>query len=537
MKKLSIILNLFFLSLTYLYGQNQEEYSKIYTKTFLETSQKDYKKALRTADSLFLISETPMFKAKSLMLSATIYKQIGETKKSVEYAMKAEKIIDGVDDLWLSKIDGFLASQYRSLELFDQSLNYINKSREVIKRLNNPKIERQMMGFVMQEKAYYELGAKDYKKSIEALKKSQEYFDTSTQNDYEFLTAQNEQLFGLNYFNLKDYEKAIAYYDLALKRLDEMPDNFVKALVYNGYSEVYIDKKDLKKAKKYLDLAEGISKNIPNIELKKVIYETSQNYYLLQQDFKELSKVNLKKDSVSEQIAENSKAFIRDSYTHLENKNRDIERNVKSKNWIIFVVGFLFVAGMLFFLVYQKYQRKKFDKVNQTLKDLKRTESLKVSNIAGEVKENVKLQNDGIIADEEEPIIVSSYEKKEHSSIMTETTEIMILKKLEEFEKSAEFTRNGISLSCLASSCKTNAKYLSYIINNHKGKDFNNYINELRIHYIIEKVKKEPLYHKFKIATLAKEAGFSSQSKFSTAFKKVTAVSPSQYFQHLQSAS
>lgn len=68
--------------------------------------------------------------------------------------------------------------------------------------------------------------------------------------------------------------------------------------------------------------------------------------------------------------------------------------------------------------------------MNQTLKDLKRTESLKVSNIAYEVKENVKLQNDGIIADEEEPIIVSNYEKKEHSSIMTETTEIMILKNL-----------------------------------------------------------------------------------------------------------
>jgi hypothetical protein len=51
---------------------------------------------------------------------------------------------------------------------------------------------------------------------------------------------------------------------------------------------------------------------------------------------------------------------------------------------------------------------------------------------------------------------------------MTEATEIMIIKKLEKFEKSRQFIRNGISLPFLASYCNTNTKYLSYIINIEK---------------------------------------------------------------------
>lgn len=56
-------------------AQEPEAYSTIYRKTFLETAQTDMAKAHEIADSLFSISTTPQFKAKSLMLSATLYEQ------------------------------------------------------------------------------------------------------------------------------------------------------------------------------------------------------------------------------------------------------------------------------------------------------------------------------------------------------------------------------------------------------------------------------------------------------------------------------
>ncbi|MPS63443.1 MAG: AraC family transcriptional regulator [Chryseobacterium sp.] len=522
--KFLITVNLFFLTVICISAQNLENYNLIYSKTFLETSQKDFNKALSIADSLFSISETPTLKARSLMLSASLYKQSGEIKNAVDYALKAESIINGNDDVWLAKIDGFLASQYRSLGLLNKSLTYANKTIDVIKRINNPVIEKQLMGFVLQEKAYYEYGVANYQKSIAAIRKSQSYFDKNTQQNYDFLTANNEQLLGLNYTGLKDYDKALFYYNKALQKLNGMPDNFLKALVYNGFAQVYMGKKDLVKAKENLDLAEKISETSQYLDLKNEIYKTSKKYYLLKEDFKKLSEVTMKNDSVSERIENNSKSFINDSYNNLEKKNREVEKTAESKNSLIFIIGGLLIVMVVYFIMYRKYQKRKIDKINQAIKKLEiNAKSFDPDYVTS------KNENEDHI-DENDPVAVT--EIKDENSLMTEATEIMILKKLEKFEKSKQFIRNGISLPFLASYCNTNTKYLSYIINREKKKDFNNYINELRVLFIIEKVKNDPVYRKFKIATLAEEAGFSSQSKFSTAFKKVTDVSPSEFFRH-----
>ncbi|WP_027380691.1 helix-turn-helix domain-containing protein [Chryseobacterium daeguense] len=96
--------------------------------------------------------------------------------------------------------------------------------------------------------------------------------------------------------------------------------------------------------------------------------------------------------------------------------------------------------------------------------------------------------------------------------MMSNEKESKILTLLQKFENSELYTDNSISLSYLATYCETNGKYLSYIINTYKKNDFNNYINTLRINYIIRKLKSSPKYRKYKIATLAEESGFSSLS-------------------------
>jgi len=71
------------------YSQDLVAFNTIYRKTFLETSQKDFDKALKIADSLYSVSQTPILKVKSLMLSATLYDQSGEFEKSLEYATRS----------------------------------------------------------------------------------------------------------------------------------------------------------------------------------------------------------------------------------------------------------------------------------------------------------------------------------------------------------------------------------------------------------------------------------------------------------------
>jgi len=86
----------------------------------------------------------------------------------------------------------------------------------------------------------------------------------------------------------------------------------------------------------------------------------------------------------------------------------------------------------------------------------------------------------------------------------------------------------------LAKKLETNTKYLSEAINNHKQKNFNAYINELRINYIIGKLKNKPIYRSYKIKYLAEESGFSTHSAFAAVFKSVTGMSPANYIQLLK---
>ena len=90
-----------------------------------------------------------------------------------------------------------------------------------------------------------------------------------------------------------------------------------------------------------------------------------------------------------------------------------------------------------------------------------------------------------------------------------------------------------MSLAKLSALLDTNPKTISEIINKNTEKNFNQYINTLRINYICEKLKSDLKYRKYKIAYLATECGFVSHSTFTKVFKANTGVSPSEYIENL----
>lgn len=110
----------------------------------------------------------------------------------------------------------------------------------------------------------------------------------------------------------------------------------------------------------------------------------------------------------------------------------------------------------------------------------------------------------------------------------------IILNKLKKFEKSEKFLRKDVSLTSLASSLDTNPRYLSEIIKQYKGKNYNNYLNGLRIQYITQLLYKEPIYREYKIIYLAEHCGFASREVFAIAFKKETGVTPSYFISQLR---
>lgn len=520
MKKLFLFI--FLQSILLLYAQNPEDYNRIYAKTYIETSQKDFSKALKIADSLYTVSETPRFKTKSLMLSASLYQQLGEIKKAVDYATKAEQIVKNSEDYeWQSKIYGFLSTQYRNLGLFDQSKKYIDQTEQIISKIGESKSKNHILSLVMQENAYYELEKKQYKNSIDFIIKAQNYFNQVGQEN-DFTISGYEQLLGLNYYYLKDYNKALGFYNKALEKLDKMPDNYIKGLVYNGLAQIYIEKKNTEEAQKYIANAEKIADESSYLSLKNEIYKTSQSYYTLVKNIEQLEKTKVKQDSVTEKLTEHTLEFIRESYSGIEKKNEEIKKENHSKNVIILSAVFLLLVGITYFMIYRRKQKRNYEKIRRILEEIQTN------------KNSISIEEPATDTEifEEKP--EENEPENPAQAMMSPATEKKLLAKLDKFEQTTLFTRNTISLPYLASYCDTNIKYISYIINTHKQKDFNNYINELRIKYIIGKLKSDPEYQKYKISTLAVESGFSSLSKFGVAFKKVTEVSPSQFLQHIK---
>lgn len=117
---------------------------------------------------------------------------------------------------------------------------------------------------------------------------------------------------------------------------------------------------------------------------------------------------------------------------------------------------------------------------------------------------------------------------------VTEDKEKEILDKLNKFEHSEKFLKHNVTLSSLSDNLNTNPTYLSTIINKHKSGNFNAYINDLRINYIIQKIQLDPDFRKYKITYIAELCGFSSYTTFNKAFKNSTGISPSKFIEFSQ---
>lgn len=129
----------------------------------------------------------------------------------------------------------------------------------------------------------------------------------------------------------------------------------------------------------------------------------------------------------------------------------------------------------------------------------------------------------------------ASETQAKYSVTISEETSNAILKKIIKFENSEKFLRKDINLTWLSSHLNTNTKYLSEVIKIHRDKNFNSYINGLRISYITKKLYEDSVYREYKISYLSEECGYASPQVFVIAFKKETDVTPSCFIERLKS--
>jgi AraC-like DNA-binding protein len=117
---------------------------------------------------------------------------------------------------------------------------------------------------------------------------------------------------------------------------------------------------------------------------------------------------------------------------------------------------------------------------------------------------------------------------------LSESTITFILEQLEIFEKKQQFLDSKITQKLLSEKFGTNPTYLSKIINVYKEKNFSNYLNDLRLEYIVELLKTEHKYLNRDIKELANIAGFTNAEAFSDNFQRKFEIKPSYFIKMMK---
>ncbi|MBJ2126619.1 helix-turn-helix domain-containing protein [Flavobacterium sp. IB48] len=151
-----------------------------------------------------------------------------------------------------------------------------------------------------------------------------------------------------------------------------------------------------------------------------------------------------------------------------------------------------------------------------------------------ETKKRNKIKFDLLLKkNEQSSLQKQAADKFEITDISPETVQ-QIIRHLERFERDKKFLQKEATLATLTVRFNTNSKYLSKVIYHRSGKRFADYINDLKIDYLVELLRNSSMHRNYSIGSLAEEAGFTSTPRFTNAFHSKTGISFSYFLKELK---
>jgi len=506
-------------------AQDKDELNERFDSVFYDVAVKlspvNVKRAEKVADSLLKASKQDIHKVKALMLLADVLEKQAKRERAIKHALKAEKLASSNQNyIWLARIHGFLATQYRMLGLIEIGEKHLDKGIESAKRIQDENSSKICLGMLLQERAHYAVKSKKYNESTKLLKQATIFFkDAQCKNKPLFLGI-NSVLIGENFVSLKENDSAWSYYDKSLKYLNSLGVKKSQWIgeAFHGKGQILLEKKEYEQASFFLIQSLKIADSLNHKVLLETVYKDLSKLYNELGDEKKYKIYHEKYLKVVIDTKEKEKETVNEEVNRILNKQQIKFSNLsKVTVWFSVLIMILMVFA---YMIKRKANNdnKKFVEVLSKLKyDTKQLSEAAVDSKNGE----------------KESFVVSRVNSE---MVIPKETENNILKKLKEFEEENGFIDSSITLPKLSSELGINTKYLSYIINKHKKRDFNNYINRLRVFYIANKIKDNPVYLNYKISYLSSECGFSSHSRFSAIFKKEIGLTPSIFINQVRKA-
>lgn len=410
--------------------------------------------------------------------------------------------------------------------------------------------------------SHYYLRLENYQKALEHCLKGLDYI--IKQKDTHYIFQKVDEIARMS-AKLGDKKAALEAYEFYLKLEKELysPGSYIQSIVYMNMADIYLSNGDFQRSRNYLDQAIAMVKannyrfRLPRAlmiqaELFLKTKDTASAIITYEKSVDAAENINafdvIKSNSLvlmdlyekvgkPDKVIEHKTLYdaIRDSLFNNEKEQRivilEARRKIKEAGLkqqalelenmsqraeltaIITALVSILVFGLFVVIVYVKFKEK-----NKVI--YRRT----IENLEAQLKaENKKI-----------PIKVADVKNEDKNlTIIDDNVKEIILKRLKKLEHELFFIDSDCNLHQLSEKLKTNPKYLSQVINIEKGSNFNNYINELRINYLLTKLLQDEEFRNRKLSHIASSVGYNNLNTFNSAFKKRQGILPSFFIKQL----
>lgn len=462
----------------------------------------------KIAEYILSQKESTIVNAEAMLLLAKSFYIRGNYNQATKNGLEARKIAEDSNDISIKvKTSFFVIQLLRELNLETVAENYLLVLHVSKKEIRDENLLLWYAGKMKQDSAFANFKKGNFPKASQLLSQAKSIFVKNNDS-----VAINEINLSLSEVNLKTarLDSAKIYLEKTLAEIQQKGNNdFQKLKVLHTFGSLYFLEKEYDKSLDYFQQALANSLKLPNkyfenkaaegLALNYLALEDAHNFYLN----KQLT------NSATTEVENDRNLAVNTVYNFINYNQKELsEKKIQEEfAWVYGLAGLFFLL-LMGGIIINYFYASKTRQYKAIWKYIQPKEPILETNLAKE--------------------------ELEKSSIVPEETEQIILQKLNKFEAGKKFTNPDMSIALLASQFDTNTKYLSEVINRQKGRNFNSYINELRINYIIEKLKTDSVYFNYKISYLAEECGFSSHSSFATVFKSVTGISPTKFMEFLQ---
>ena len=360
----------------------------------------------------------------------------------------------------------------------------------------------------------------------------QNYLLLPENNETWILRRYNKMLYqAFDHVERHQLEEALAMHDRQLQLIDTTQYSRLIYFTHIEKAKVYALKGDLAAAIASVKQAESIAVGLEMKDCKLEVFDLMARYYQQIGDHQSrnhyYNRYTMLKDTLTnyQQLASVSEMEFRNELKGMEQEMTRIKQHREVMSVVTLVsLGFLLVLLVLLYLVYRK--NGELTRSNQSLYQ-KNVEMLR----AEEEERRMRRQ---LQDKEQQPTPAAATpadaDVKYKSSHLSDADKQQLLSRIQEvMECNPEIFTPDFTLERLSTLLGSRYKYVSQVINEHYGQNFNNFLNSYRIKEACKRMNDVEHYGHYTIEAISESVGFKSRSTFVSSFKRITGLTPSQY--------